>query len=71
MMMEFKLEEIRKSKHLTRKELAERSGIHEQTIVFLETIIDDPRNAKLTTLIALARALNCKVKDFYPNEKVI
>ena len=65
----FTLKDIRKSKHLSRRELAEKSGVHEQTIRFLEEQINDPQDAKLSTLVKLARALHCKVKDFYPNEK--
>ena len=65
----FVLKDIRKSKHLSRRELAEQSGVHEQTIRFLEEEINDPQDAKLSTLVKLARALHCKVKDFYPNEK--
>ena len=67
----FALKDIRKQKHLSRRELAEKSGVNEQTIRFLEEEINDPTNAKLSTLIKLATALNCKVKDFYPCEKVI
>ena len=70
-MSEFKLKDIRKDKHLSRRELAEQSGVNEQTIRFLEEEINDPTNAKLSTLVKLARALKCRVKDFYPCEKVI
>lgn len=69
--MIFKLEEIRKGKNLSRRELAEKSGISEQTIVSLENSRNDPGAAKLSTLVALAKALKCKVKDFYPDIKVI
>ena len=67
----FKLKDIRKDKHLSRRELAEQSGVNEQTIRFLEEEINDPTNAKLSTLVKLARALKCRVKDFYPCEKTI
>lgn len=67
----FKLEEIRKAKELSRRELAEKSGIKEMTIVCLESEINDPNNAKLSTLVKLAKALHCKVRDFYPQEKNI
>lgn len=70
-MSEFKLKDIRKDKHLSRRELAEQSGVNEQTIRFLEEEINDPTNAKLSTLVKLARALKCRVKDFYPCEKNI
>ena len=71
MEMSFKLKDIRKQKHLSRRELAEQSGVNEQTIRFLEEEINDPTNAKLSTLVKLARALKCRVKDFYPCEKTI
>lgn len=67
----FKLEEIRKAKGLSRRELAEKSGVKEMTIVFLENGKNDPKNAKLSTLVKLAKALKCKVRDFYPQEKNI
>ena len=71
MEMSFKLKDIRKEKHLSRRELAEQSGVNEQTIRFLEEEINDQTNAKLSTLVKLARALKCRVKDFYPCEKTI
>lgn len=69
--MEFKLKEIRTAKGLSRRELAEKSGVNEQTIVSLELERNDPKEAKLSTLVSLARVLKCKVKDFYPEEKSI
>lgn len=71
MEMSFKLKDIRKEKHLSRRELAEQSGVNEQTIRFLEEEINDPTNAKLSTLVKIAGALHCKVRDFYPCEKNI
>lgn len=67
----FKLEEIRKSKGLSRRELAEKSGINETTIKFLEYEKNNPYEAKLSTLLKLANALKCKIRDFYPCEKNI
>ena len=67
----FKLKEIRKAKHLSRRELAELSGVNEQTIVALEIGKNDPFEAKLSTLLKLSKALHCKVRDFYPCEKSI
>lgn len=69
--MIFNLAEIRKSKGLSRRELAEKSGVGELTIVCLENGTNDPGNAKLSTLVKLAKALKCKVRDFYPQEKYI
>ena len=69
--MDFNLREKRESKHLSRRELAELSGVNEQTIVALEIEKNDPFEAKLSTLIKLAKALHCKVRDLYPCEKCI
>lgn len=68
---DFALKEIRLKKGFTRVKLSEVSKIPLITIKALENGDNDPKNAKLSTLVALARALKCKVKDFYPNEKVI
>ena len=67
----FKLEELRKAQGLSRRELAEKSGGAEQSIQRLESLSDDPRTAKLLTLMQLAKALKCKVRDFFPKEKYI
>ena len=65
----FALEHIRKQKKMTRKEVVAKSGVHVKTIEFLENEINDPFNAKISTLVKLAKALGCKVRDFYPYEK--
>lgn len=70
-MNDFALKDIRKSKKLTRKQLEDLSGVNEQTIKFLEQKTNDPNNAKISTLVKLAKALKCKVRDFYPLEKNI
>lgn len=69
--MVFKLKEIRKAKGLTGQELADKSGVKLETIRALEIGITNPDNAKLSTLVKLAKALKCKVRDFYPCEKCI
>lgn len=66
----FKLKEIRLKKGISRVKLAELSKIPLETIKSLEMGKNDPKNAKLSTLVALAKALKCKIKDFYPNDKV-
>ena len=68
---DFDLKLWRERRQLTRKELSVKSGVHEQTIEKLETGKNNPYDAKISTLIRLARALGCRVKDFYPCEKVI
>lgn len=67
----FNLKEIRKAKGWTMQDLANNSGVKLETIRALELEINDPNNAKMSTLIKLAKALNCKVRDFYPCEKCI
>lgn len=69
--MSFTLKDKRKEKHLSRRELAELSGVNEQTIVALEIGKNDPNEAKISTLIKLAKALHCKVRHLYPQEKDI
>ena len=71
MMNDFKLREIRELKGMSREELAKASGIHPQTIMALETGVNNPLNAKLGTLLAICQALGCKVSNLYPNEKNI
>ena len=56
---------------MTRQELAEKGSVDLETIKRIETGITPLQNAKLTTLMNLAKALNCKVRDFFPNEKCI
>ena len=67
----FKLKDIRLKKGVSRVKLANLSKIPLETIKALENGKNDPNNAKLSTLVALARALKCKVKDFYPNDKAL
>lgn len=69
--MIFKLREIRKAKGFTLIELAAKAGLNLETIRSLEVGINNPDQAKMSTLIKLAKALNCKVRDFYPCEKCI
>ena len=69
--MIFRLKEIRTQKGISRHDLSQISKIHEETIYALESGTNNPLNAKLSTLITLAKALKCKVRDFYPEEKSI
>ena len=68
---QFKLKDIRTKKGYSRRELAELSKIHIDTIKSLEMGYNEPLNAKLSTLVALAKVLKCKVRDFYPEIKEI
>lgn len=59
----YNLERIRKEQGLSRRELALLSGIKEVSIESLEKGKVNVNNTKLSTLVALARALHCKVID--------
>ena len=58
-----RLEQIRKGKGLSRRELCQLSGVKEITIRALENGTTDVNNTKLSTLIALVKALKVKVID--------
>ena len=62
------LELIRKQRGLSRRELADLSCVSQATITALEYGTNDAFNVKLSTLIALAKALEVKVIDLIPNE---
>lgn len=69
-----KLDELkirRKKKGLSRHELASLSNLNIETIKALENGTTNVLNAKLSTLISLAKVLKCRVRDFYPLEKLI
>lgn len=59
----YNLERIRREQGLSRRELALLSGVKEISINALERGITNVNNVKLSTLIALAKALHCKVID--------
>lgn len=58
-----RLEEKRKERDLTRSELAKLSGVSPATIQRLEVGLYNVNMVKLGTLIALSKALHCKVVD--------
>ena len=64
------LETIRKSKKLTRRELALLSGVKEITIRYYESGILDLSKAKLCILISLAKALKVKVIDIVDKDLI-
>lgn len=57
------LEKIRKEKDFSREELSKLSGVNQNTIQRLEKGMYNVNMVKLGTLIALAKALHCKVVD--------
>ena len=64
------LETIRKSRKLTRRELALLSGVKEITIRYYESGILDLSKAKLCVLISLAKALKVKVVDIVDKDLI-
>mgnify|MGYP001165612412 CR=1 FL=1 len=67
----FALKEVRLKKGFTRVKLAEVSKVPLNTIRALESGANNPNKAKLQTLVDLAKALKCRVRDFYPDTKLI
>ena len=67
----FALKEVRLKKGFTRVKLAEVSKVSLNTIRALESGTNNPNKAKLQTLVDLAKALKCRVRDFYPDTKLI
>ncbi len=51
---------------LTQEELAERAGFHVNYIGGIERA---ERNLSLTSIIYLARSLECPVKDLFPDDR--
>ena len=62
---------IRREKGLTRPQLAEMCGLSEVTLTTLELGINNPKEAKLSTLLAICKALHIKLKQLFPNEKCL
>lgn len=58
------LETLRKERKLTRKDLESLSGVNQYTIKALEE--GRTEDIKLTTLLALAKALHTKVRKLLP-----
>ena len=62
------LEKIRKERKLSRRELSILSGVSEKAIRGIEREWHEVGESKLSTLVALAKALKCKVSDFVDEE---
>ena len=54
---------IRNKKKITMKQLAERSGVSMCCINDLENGYNNAENVKLSTIVALAKALKVRVRD--------
>lgn len=61
--MGFRIAEKRKSKNLTQDELSKMSGVSRATIASLESGAKTVTTS--TTIIRLARALNCEVEEIF------
>lgn len=64
------LQERRKAKGITQKELAEMSGISQRNIQHYEAGYRDLDGAKLETLSKLAIALGCNIPDILNSEEL-
>lgn len=58
-----KLKEIRESKGITQKALAELSGVNPRTVQNFEQGKSDINKASVIKVYALAKALDCAVED--------
>lgn len=64
-----KVGSIRNKRGLTRQQLSQMSGVYHGTIQMIEIKGDEQiKVAKLETLIALCKALNCRLRDLVPDE---
>ena len=61
--MGYRLKEIREEKGITQEELEKLSGVSRQTISTIEN--NDEYQAKVGTLMALARAMNITVDNLF------
>lgn len=62
------LVEIRTKKGISREKLSEISKISTPTIKAIELGINNPKEAKLSTLLAICKALKIKLKKLFPEE---
>ena len=62
-MVNNKLKEKREEKRLTQDELAAKSGVSRQTIIWIET--NEDYNPTLGTLTKLSKALDCPLQDIF------
>jgi len=60
------LKKIRELRRLTQEELAQKSGISQSAISKYEHGLESMSKPKLETLEALARALDCKIRELDP-----
>lgn len=61
------LKKIRESKNISQSEIAKLSGVSVQLIHLYEQKPGRIKNAKLITLVKIAKALECSVSDLVPD----
>ena len=66
-----KLRRLRVSRGFSQSELSAYSGVPIQTLRRYEQSAAPINNAKLKTLVALARALSCKIEDIIESEELL
>lgn len=66
-----KLRRLRVSKGYSQSELSAFSGVPIQTLRRYEQSAAPINNAKLKTLVALCRYLNCKIEDIIESEELL
>lgn len=65
------LKQIRMERGLSQSQLAHRANINIRTLQAYEQNAKDINGAKLDTLISLAAALKCSVRDILTNKELI
>jgi transcriptional regulator with XRE-family HTH domain len=64
------MKRIRESRGLSQEELAEESGLSIQIIRLYEQKPASINNAKLISLVKIARVLNCKISDLIDDKEL-
>lgn len=65
------LQEIRKARGLSQSQLANKAKVNFRTLQYYEQGATDINGAKLSTLIKLAQALECKITDILSDKELI
>lgn len=68
---ETRLQRVRINKNLSQSELSDRSGVPVKTIQRYEQNTEIINGAKLKTLVALCRALSCKIGDIIESDELL
>lgn len=65
------LQEVRKQRNLSQRECAEHSGINVRILQFYEQGVRDINGAKLSTLLKLCNALECRLEDILTDQETL